>query len=60
MSLPNDNTPITLKLPLASVNKVLLALGQRPWIEVNDLIAEIRKQTELQLEPKTPEAPSEA
>ena len=42
---------ITINLPAQAWNTVLSALGAKPFIEVADLITEIRKQAESQLAP---------
>lgn len=39
---------ISIKLPVQAWNSILLALGARPFTEVADLIAEIKRQAEVQ------------
>jgi hypothetical protein len=41
-----ENLPIDIKLTLAQWNLVLNALGQRPFAEVNEVIAAIKMQGE--------------
>jgi hypothetical protein len=41
-----ENLPIDIKLTLAQWNLVLNALGQRPFAEVNEVIAAIKVQGE--------------
>ena len=41
-----ENMPIDIKLTLAQWNLVLNALGQRPFAEVNEVIAAIKVQGE--------------
>ena len=52
---------ITLTLTIDEANYVLGALGQRPFAEVADLIAKIKKDAEDQLKAAAPAAqdPSE-
>jgi len=50
---------INISLPVQAWNVVLNALGQRPFAEVTDLIAEIKRQAEGQVSPTAP-PPSEA
>jgi hypothetical protein len=52
---------VKIELEVQEVNGVLMALAQRPFAEVNDLIAKIRSQAQGQLEavPDLPE-PDEA
>lgn len=46
----NENeTMLTLELPVASVNKILQVLGNSPFVEVANLIAVIKRQGEVQL-----------
>lgn len=40
---------ISISLPAQAWNVILNALGQRPFLEVTDLIAELKKQAESQL-----------
>jgi hypothetical protein len=49
---------ITLNLTVNQVNAILAALGQRPYVEVADLIAVIKVDAEKQLAPK-PSEPDE-
>lgn len=49
---------LTLSLTVAQVNTILGALGQRPYVEVADLIASIKVDAENQLAPK-PQEPNE-
>lgn len=44
-----DNTEVSITLPVQAWNVVMNALGQRPFAEVADLIAAIKKQAEDQL-----------
>lgn len=43
---------LTLNLTVAQVNTILAALGQRPYVEVADLITLIKMDAEKQLAPK--------
>ena len=43
---------IILNLTVNQVNAILAALGQRPYVEVADLIAVIKVDAEKQLAPK--------
>ena len=46
----NENeTMLTLELPVASVNKILQVLGNSPFVEVANLIAVIKRQGEAQM-----------
>lgn len=45
-----DNLPITLSLPLQSVNAVLTILGKRPFEEVASIITAIQAQAQSQLD----------
>lgn len=45
---------ISISLPAQAWNVILNALGQRPFVEVTDLIAELKKQAESQLPPPAP------
>jgi hypothetical protein len=49
---------LTLNLTINQVNTILAALGQRPYVEVADLIASIKVDAEKQLAPK-PQEPNE-
>jgi hypothetical protein len=40
---------INIMLPVQSWNAILSALGSRPFVEVADLIAEIKRQAEGQV-----------
>ena len=40
---------ITVTLPVQAWNSVLAALGSRPFVEVADLIVEIKRQAEGQV-----------
>jgi len=42
---------ITLELTVEETNYILAALGQRPFAEVVDLIARLKKDAESQLAP---------
>lgn len=42
---------ISITLPVSAWNVVMAALGQRPFVEVVDLIAEIKKQGEAAASP---------
>ena len=46
---------ITITLPVQSWNVIMNALGQRPFAEVVDLIAELKKQAEAAQTPKQAE-----
>jgi hypothetical protein len=46
---------LILNLTVAQVNTILGALGQRPYVEVADLIASIKVDAEKQLAPPPPE-----
>ena len=46
---------INLALTVEQVNTILAALGQRPFVEVVDLINRITADAERQLAPKPPE-----
>jgi hypothetical protein len=45
---------ITVTLPVQAWNAVLAALGSRPFVEVAELIAEIKRQAEGQVAPAAP------
>ena len=47
---------IIVALPVQSWNSVLAALGARPFVEVADLIAEIKRQAEGQVAAMAPAA----
>lgn len=44
-----ENKEVSITLPVQAWNVVMNALGQRPFAEVADLIASIKKQAENQL-----------
>lgn len=44
-----ENKEVSIILPVQAWNVVMNALGQRPFAEVADLIASIKKQAEDQL-----------
>jgi hypothetical protein len=46
---------LTLNLTVTQVNTILAALGQRPYVEVADLIVAIKMDAEKQLAPKPSE-----
>jgi hypothetical protein len=46
---------INLSLTVEQVNLILASLGQRPYVDVADLIHRIKIDAETQLAPKTPE-----
>lgn len=46
---------LTLNLTVTQVNTILAALGQRPYVEVADLIVAIKVDAEKQLAPPPPE-----
>lgn len=50
---------ITVTLPIQNWNSILAALGARPFVEVADLIAEIKRQAESQVAAMVP-APVDA
>lgn len=45
-----ESQTITLTLPLSEVVKIIGALGQMPFSQVADLIAEVRKQAQAQIQ----------
>jgi hypothetical protein len=49
-----ENKNLSIELPVEAWNIVMNALGQRPYVEVSAVIAEIRKQADAQTE-KPPE-----
>jgi len=54
-----DNIAVTL--PVQAWNSILTALGSRPFVEVVELITEIKRQAEGQVAPAaapTPDAPA--
>jgi len=44
-----ENKEVSIVLPVQAWNVVMNALGQRPFLEVADLIAKIKQQAENQL-----------
>jgi len=54
MPKPPAAPDISFTLPLDDVNKIMLALAQRPFVEVADLIAEMQRQAGPQLPPRDP------
>jgi hypothetical protein len=50
---------ISISLPAQAWNVILNALGQRPFVEVTDLIAELKKQADAQVNAATPEPTGE-
>lgn len=44
-----ENKEVSITLPVQAWNVVMNALGQRPYLEVADLVANIKKQAEAQL-----------
>jgi hypothetical protein len=48
---------ISIELPLAAWNIIFNALGQRPYVEVAELVAAVKAQADAQLTPPT-DAPS--
>ena len=48
---------ISITLPLQAWNVILNSLGQRPYAEVVELVAELKKQAEAQVN-KTPQEPA--
>jgi hypothetical protein len=56
MMARTDPAPLTFTLPLDDVNKIMLALAQRPFVEVAELIAEMQRQAAPQL-PALPSQP---
>lgn len=46
---------INLSLTIEQINLLLAALGQRPYVDVADLIHRIKIDAETQLAPKPPE-----
>ena len=44
-----ENKEVSITLPVQAWNVVMNALGQRPYLEVAELIANIKKQAEDQL-----------
>jgi hypothetical protein len=53
-----ENPEITLKLTLDKVNAILQSLGQGPFVQVADLIGEIRTQASGQLPASEASAPT--
>lgn len=53
----NENTPITITLPVAGVNMVLGALSTQPYERVAGLIANIQQQAAPQVQEEA--APAE-
>lgn len=41
---------VKIELPVNAWNIVMAALGQRPFVEVSELIAEMKKQAEPQIQ----------
>lgn len=41
---------IKLELTIEDINRILSALGERPFIEMHELIANIQEQARLQIE----------
>jgi hypothetical protein len=54
-----ENLPIDIKLTLGQWNLVLNALGQRPFAEVNEVIAAIKVQGEAAVAAAAPVAETE-
>ena len=55
-----ENKEISITLPVQAWNVVMNALGQRPYLEVAELIANIKVQAENHLQKQEPPAePSE-
>ena len=55
-----ENKEISITLPVQAWNVVMNALGQRPYLEVAELIANIKVQAENNLQKQeTPADPSE-
>ena len=48
---------IKLDLEIAEVNGVLNALGQMPFVQVQELIAKIQSQAAPQIQPEAAEVP---
>jgi hypothetical protein len=46
-----ERKEISLSLSLGEINKILAALGNLPYVQVYELIQEIREQTEMELDP---------
>jgi len=44
-----ENKEVSITLPVQAWNVVMNALGQRPYLEVAELIANIKKQAEDQI-----------
>ena len=44
-----ENKEVSITLPVQAWNVVMNALGQRPYVEVAELIANIKKQAEDQI-----------
>lgn len=44
-----ENQKISIELPVGAWNVVMMALGQRPFAEVVELIGEIRGQADAQI-----------
>ena len=45
---------LTLELTLEQVNLILQIIGQRPFVEVAELITLIQQQSQKQLQPQPP------
>ena len=45
-----NDLPITLELNVNKVNVILRSLGKHPFDEINELIADIKKQGEYQIQ----------
>lgn len=50
---------VSLSFTIEQVNTILLALGQRPFVEVAELINHIKVDAEKQLAPPPPEPTEE-
>lgn len=51
-----ENKDISITLPTNAWNVIMNALGQRPYLEVAELIANIKVQAENQLQKQEPPA----
>lgn len=51
---------VKLELDVNEVNAVMLALGQMPYVQVEQLVAKIRQQVIPQVQPAPQDQPAEA
>jgi len=55
-----EQISVSITLTVAQWNIVMTALGQRPFAEVADIIANIKAQADEQLAPKAADEPVQA